>query len=107
MLDKIDLQGGVRNGHLPFPVTPFYEERGFAAQPFVAQLEWYSEHPAAESIVAGSAGGLFSLAASEVAEVVEAAVRLRGFATVPVRSSLTELTGEEMEMMQDLIAGRV
>lgn len=37
---------------------------------------------------------------------VKAGVKLRGFDTGPVRAPLTDLTGEEMEMMQDLIAGR-
>ena len=36
---------------------------------------------------------------------VKAGVRLRGFATGPGRSPLTDLTGEEMEMLQDLIRG--
>nr|WP_253949414.1 5-dehydro-4-deoxyglucarate dehydratase [Mangrovicoccus sp. HB161399] len=37
---------------------------------------------------------------------IKAGVRLRGFEAGPVRSPLTDLTGEEMEMMQDLIRGR-
>lgn len=37
---------------------------------------------------------------------IKAGVRLRGFAAGPVRTPLTDLTGEEMEMMQDLIRGR-
>ncbi|WP_439116534.1 5-dehydro-4-deoxyglucarate dehydratase [Paracoccus liaowanqingii] len=37
---------------------------------------------------------------------VKAGVALRGFTTGPVRAPLTDLTGEEVEMMQDLIAGR-
>lgn len=37
---------------------------------------------------------------------IKAGVRLRGFEAGPVRSPLTDLTGEEMEMMQDLIAKR-
>ena len=37
---------------------------------------------------------------------IKCGVRLRGFETGPVRAPLTDLTGEEAEMMQDLIAGR-
>ncbi|HSF90664.1 MAG TPA: 5-dehydro-4-deoxyglucarate dehydratase [Paracoccaceae bacterium] len=37
---------------------------------------------------------------------IKAGVRLRGFDAGPVRSPLTDLTGEEMEMMQDLIRDR-
>jgi len=37
---------------------------------------------------------------------IKAGVRLRGFETGPVRTPLMDLTGEEMEMMRDLIAGR-
>lgn len=37
---------------------------------------------------------------------VKAGVGLRGFATGSVRSPLTDLTGEENEMLQDLIKGR-
>ena len=37
---------------------------------------------------------------------VKAGVRLRGFDTGPVRSPLTDLTGEELELMQDLMRGR-
>ncbi len=37
---------------------------------------------------------------------VKAGVKLRGFDTGPVRSPLTALTDEEMEMMQALISGR-
>lgn len=37
---------------------------------------------------------------------IKAGVALRGFATGPVRAPLTDLTGEEVEMMQALIAGR-
>ncbi|MGB0659041.1 MAG: 5-dehydro-4-deoxyglucarate dehydratase [Mangrovicoccus sp.] len=37
---------------------------------------------------------------------IKAGVRLRGFEAGPVRAPLTDLTGEEMEMMQDLIQGR-
>ncbi len=36
---------------------------------------------------------------------IKAGVRLRGFECGSVRSPLTDLTGEEMEMMQDLIEG--
>ena len=37
---------------------------------------------------------------------IKAGVSLRGFDTGPVRSPLTDLTGEEREMMADLIKGR-
>lgn len=37
---------------------------------------------------------------------IKAGVKLRGFATGPVRSPLTDLTGEEVELMQDLMRGR-
>ncbi|MDP3341990.1 MAG: 5-dehydro-4-deoxyglucarate dehydratase [Frigidibacter sp.] len=37
---------------------------------------------------------------------IKAGVALRGFATGPVRAPLTDLTGEEVEMMRALIAGR-
>lgn len=37
---------------------------------------------------------------------IKAGVRLRGFEAGLLRSPLTDLTGEEMEMMQDLIQGR-
>ncbi len=37
---------------------------------------------------------------------IKAGVRLRGFESGHVRSPLTDLTGEEMEMMQDLIRDR-
>ncbi|MGR3394981.1 5-dehydro-4-deoxyglucarate dehydratase [Pseudooceanicola nanhaiensis] len=37
---------------------------------------------------------------------IKAGVGLRGFETGPVRAPLTDLTGEEREMMQDLIRGR-
>lgn len=37
---------------------------------------------------------------------IKAGVALRGFATGPVRAPLTDLTGEEIEMMRALIAGR-
>lgn len=37
---------------------------------------------------------------------IKAGVRLRGFAAGPVRSPLTDLTGEETEMMRALIGGR-
>lgn len=37
---------------------------------------------------------------------IKAGVRLRGFDTGPVRTPLTDLTGEEMELMQDLIRDR-
>lgn len=37
---------------------------------------------------------------------IKAGVAVRGFDSGPVRSPLTDLTGEEIEMMQDLIKGR-
>ncbi|OWY10386.1 5-dehydro-4-deoxyglucarate dehydratase [Thioclava sp. F34-6] len=37
---------------------------------------------------------------------IKAGVKLRGFETGPVRAPLTDLTGEEVEMMQALIDGR-
>ncbi|SNR56940.1 5-dehydro-4-deoxyglucarate dehydratase [Puniceibacterium sediminis] len=37
---------------------------------------------------------------------IKAGVRLRGFAAGPVRTPLMDLTGEEVEMMQDLMRGR-
>ena len=37
---------------------------------------------------------------------IKAGVKLRGFSTGPVRSPLTDLTEEEIAMMQDLIEGR-
>ena len=37
---------------------------------------------------------------------IKAGVSLRGFDTGSVRAPLTDLTGEEREMMQDLMRGR-
>ncbi len=37
---------------------------------------------------------------------IKAGVKLRGFATGPVRTPLTDLSGEEVELMQDLMRGR-
>ncbi|MEI4488718.1 5-dehydro-4-deoxyglucarate dehydratase [Frigidibacter sp. MR17.14] len=77
-----ELREIIRTGLLSFPVTPFDAEDRFAPAPFRAHLEWLSSYPVAGLIVAGGTGELFSLAPSEVAEVVRVARAVAGDAPV-------------------------
>lgn len=73
MIQPNELREIIRNGLLSFPVTPFDAEDHFAPTPFKAHLEWLSQYPVAGLIVAGGTGEMFSLAPSEIVEVVRAA----------------------------------
>lgn len=82
MIAPIELREIIRNGLLSFPVTPFDAEDRFAARPFAEHLEWLSSYPVAGLIVAGGTGELFSLAPTEVAQIVRTARSVAG--TEPV-----------------------
>lgn len=73
MIQPTDLRDIIRSGLLSFPVTPFDGEDRFNPAAFAAHLEWLSPHKIAGLIVAGGTGELFSLAPSEVMEVVSGA----------------------------------
>lgn len=78
MLHPQDLQKIIRHGLLSFPVTPFDADDRFAKAPFQAHLEWLSQYPVAGLIVAGGTGEMFSLAPSEIVEVVRATREVTG-----------------------------
>ncbi|OWW04483.1 5-dehydro-4-deoxyglucarate dehydratase [Rhizobium sp. R72] len=82
MIAPIELRELIRSGLLSFPVTPFDAEDRFAARPFAEHLEWLSSYPVAGLIVAGGTGELFSLAPTEVAQIVRTARSVVG--TEPV-----------------------
>ncbi|MBY6048922.1 5-dehydro-4-deoxyglucarate dehydratase [Vannielia litorea] len=73
MLDNKDLQARIKTGLLSFPVTPFGEDGGFAADPFRKHLEWLSDYEVAGLIVAGGTGEMFSLTPQEIVDVVKVA----------------------------------
>ncbi|WP_417257254.1 5-dehydro-4-deoxyglucarate dehydratase [Celeribacter halophilus] len=77
-----DLREIIRNGLLSFPVTPFDSDDNFSKAPFQAHLDWLSQHPVAGLIVAGGTGEMFSLAPSEIVEVVRATKEISGDAPV-------------------------
>lgn len=82
MISPTDLREIIRNGLLSFPVTPFDAEDNFASKPFKAHLEWLSQYKVSGLIVAGGTGEMFSLAPSEIVEVVKATRDVAGDAPV-------------------------
>ena len=82
MISPTDLQNIIRNGLLSFPVTPFDAQDNFAKAPFQAHLDWLSQYKVAGLIVAGGTGEMFSLAPSEIVEVVKATREVVGDAPV-------------------------
>ncbi len=82
MIAPNDLREIIRNGLLSFPVTPFDSDDNFSKAPFQAHLDWLSQHPVAGLIVAGGTGEMFSLAPSEIVEVVRATKEISGDAPV-------------------------
>lgn len=82
MISPTDLRDIIRNGLLSFPVTPFDKDDNFAKAAFQAHLEWLSHHKVAGLIVAGGTGEMFSLAPSEIVEVVRATREMAGDAPV-------------------------
>ncbi|WP_309765621.1 5-dehydro-4-deoxyglucarate dehydratase [Pacificitalea manganoxidans] len=81
-MSPTDLQNIIRNGLLSFPVTPFDAQDNFAKAPFQAHLDWLSQYKVAGLIVAGGTGEMFSLAPSEIVEVVKATREVVGDAPV-------------------------
>lgn len=82
MISPTDLREIIRTGLLSFPVTPFDTEDNFAKKPFQSHLEWLSQYEVAGLIVAGGTGEMFSLAPSEIVEVVKATREISGDAPV-------------------------
>lgn len=78
MIAPTDLRKIIRNGLLSFPVTAFDADDNFAPAPFKAHLEWLAQYPLAGLIVAGGTGEMFSLAPSEIVEVVKATREVAG-----------------------------
>lgn len=78
MMNPADLREVIRNGLLSFPVTPFDSDDNFARTPFQSHLEWLSQYKVAGLIVAGGTGEMFSLAPSEIVEVVKATREVTG-----------------------------
>ncbi|MCO6364242.1 5-dehydro-4-deoxyglucarate dehydratase [Paracoccus sp. 08] len=82
MIPPTELREIIRHGLLSFPVTPFDAQDNFAAKPFQAHLEWLAQYPVAGLIVAGGTGEMFSLAPSEIVDVVRATKAVAGNAPV-------------------------
>lgn len=82
MIAPNDLREIIRNGLLSFPVTPFDAQDNFAKKPFQSHLEWLSQYPVAGLIVAGGTGEMFSLAPTEIVDVVRATKEISGDAPV-------------------------
>jgi 5-dehydro-4-deoxyglucarate dehydratase len=72
------LKSTIRSGLLSFPVTAFRDDLSFDRDSYTAHVNWLSGYDAAALFAAGGTGEFFSLAPSEVAEVVKAAKEAAG-----------------------------
>lgn len=72
-----DLAARLPEGLLSFPVTHFRTDLSFDESAYVDNIGRMAEHPVAGLFAAGGTGEFFSLAPSEVQQVVAAAVRAR------------------------------
>lgn len=72
MIEPTDLREIIRDGLLSFPITPFDADDNFSKRTFQAHLEWLSQYNVSGLIVAGGTGEMFSLAPSEIVEIVKA-----------------------------------
>lgn len=73
-LSPAELGKGIGEGLLSFPVTHFTNELAFDEKPYREHIAWLLEHKPAGLFAAGGTGEFFSLALSEFASVVKAAV---------------------------------
>lgn len=65
-----DLKHALGAGLLSFPVTPFDQNGAFAPSPYEAHLDWLSGYGATVLFAAGGTGEFFSLAPSEIPQIV-------------------------------------
>lgn len=77
-MNPIELKTALGAGLLSFPVTAFDKAGEFAAEPYRRHVEWLSGFEASALFAAGGTGEFFSLAPSEIPEIVSAAKEAAG-----------------------------
>lgn len=78
MTDPQAIKAALGAGLLSFPVTPFGADGAFDPAPYQRHIEWLSGFPATALFAAGGTGEFFSLAPSEIPEIVRAAKAAAG-----------------------------
>lgn len=73
MTDPQHIKTALGAGLLSFPVTPFGQDGAFNPEPYAAHLNWLSGYDATVLFAAGGTGEFFSLAPSEIPEIVRVA----------------------------------
>lgn len=73
MTDPQQIKTALGAGLLSFPVTPFGADGAFNPDPYAAHLDWLSGYDATVLFAAGGTGEFFSLAPSEIPDIVRTA----------------------------------
>lgn len=73
-----EIKSALGSGLLSFPVTAFDTGGAFAPDPYMRHVEWLSGYHAPVLFAAGGTGEFFSLAPSEIPEIVKAAKQVSG-----------------------------
>ncbi|MER8572318.1 5-dehydro-4-deoxyglucarate dehydratase [Mesorhizobium sp. M1338] len=83
-MDPIELKKAVGNGLLSFPITHFTADLKFNEPAYRKHVEWLAGYDASVLFAAGGTGEFFSLAPSEIPDVIRAAKASAG--TTPIVS---------------------